>query len=134
MLLYAAFLFAVVSHLHSLLLHIYQVENLVLCSFTLESVFNLGCAAWITQLVVRKDMRHKGLVTELIAKAWKKDALAWGLMTSHPYAVRALESATRRKCDPRIISLHAKDLIKATCVVGFLFSRNVKSALLKIVL
>jgi hypothetical protein len=64
-------------------------------------------------------MRHRGLATELVAKAWTKDALAWGLMTSHPYAVRALESATQRKCDPQTISIYAKDLVKASGIPYF---------------
>ncbi|KAI6194888.1 N-acetyltransferase domain-containing protein [Aphelenchoides besseyi] len=91
------------------------VAHAFVCSFP----FLNGYAVWITQLVVRKDMRHKGLATELVARAWKKDAMAWGLMTSHPYSVRALESARQLKCDPQLISLYAKDLIKASGIPFF---------------
>lgn len=79
----------------------------------------VGYAVWITQLVVREDMRNRGLATELIAKAWTKDVLAWGLMTSHPYSIRALERATQRKCDPKTISHYAKDLVKASEIPFF---------------
>lgn len=64
-------------------------------------------------------MRHRGLATALIARAGEKSTLAWGLMSSHPYAVRALESATQRKCDPRMISTYAKDLIIASGIPHF---------------
>jgi GNAT superfamily N-acetyltransferase len=73
-----------------------------------------GVAAWVTQLVVRKDMRSKGIATELFAKVWTKDNIAWGLVTSHPHAVRALERATGKVCVPQIMSKHAETLMKAS--------------------
>jgi 2-polyprenyl-3-methyl-5-hydroxy-6-metoxy-1,4-benzoquinol methylase len=40
------------------------------------------------------------------------DHFAWGLLTANPYAVRALEKATRRRCDPRRIRRNV-DKLKA---------------------
>src|SRR5205823_4790877 len=35
---------------------------------------------------------------------------AWGLLTANPYAIRALEKATRRRCQPTRISRNRKKL------------------------
>ena len=68
----------------------------------------------MTQLVVRKDVRTKGIATELFAKVLTKDDVAWGLVSSHPYAVRALERATGKVCVPQIMRKHAESLQKAS--------------------
>jgi len=56
---------------------------------------------WITQLVVHTDYRNKKIASDLLQDIWgvSKD-YAWGLVSANPYAVRALERATHRKCDP----------------------------------
>ncbi len=36
---------------------------------------------------------------------------AWGLLTANPYAIRALEKATRRRCDPKKIKANLKELM-----------------------
>jgi len=74
----------------------------------------LGYAVWVTQLVVQKYMRRLGLATELLSKAWTRDAIAWGLVTSHPHSVKALERATQRKCNPLQMAIHARQLIEAS--------------------
>jgi GNAT superfamily N-acetyltransferase len=62
-----------------------------------------GEISWVTQLVVHTDYRNKKVATRLLHAAWGlSDRFAWGLATANPYAVRALEAATRRSCDPAV--------------------------------
>ncbi len=58
-----------------------------------------GPIAWITQLVVDPSYRQQRLATTLLFSIWQfSDCYAWGLVTPNPFAVRALETATRRSC------------------------------------
>ena len=67
-----------------------------------------GTVAWITQLVVHTDHRRMDVGKRLLFSAWTfSDYFAWGLLSANPYAVRALEKATRRRCQPSLIALHA---------------------------
>jgi len=60
-----------------------------------------GKIAWVTQLVVHEDFRNIGVGRRLLFSIWNmSNYYAWGLLTSSPYAIRALEKATRRKCIP----------------------------------
>jgi len=83
-------------------------------AFYCQFPFLEGKAAWVTQLVVHKEYRSKGIAKQLLSKTWSPENLAWGLVTSHPHAVRALEAATSRLCIPQIISKYAPVLMKAT--------------------
>jgi len=47
---------------------------------------------------------------------WQVDATAWGLVTSHPYAVKAIETATSRRCDPALIARRAAALVESSRV------------------
>jgi len=73
-----------------------------------------GEACWITQLVVAANARGNGLATQLVNTAIDPRALAWGLATSHPHAVRSLERATKTKCNPSLIGLYASSLVEAS--------------------
>lgn len=76
---------------------------------------NRGTVAWITQLVVHKEHRHMDVGKRLLFSAWTfSDYFAWGLLSANPYAVRALEKATRRRCQPSLIAQHS-DLL---CSLG----------------
>ncbi len=69
--------------------------------------------SWITQLVVNEDYRQNGIGKELLFSFWGFSTnYAWGIMSSNPYAIRALEKATYRRVLPRIISARSKGLIK----------------------
>jgi len=58
-----------------------------------------GRIAWVSQLVVGDAYRNEGVATNLLFSVWGfSDHYACGLVTSNPFAVRALESATRRAC------------------------------------
>jgi GNAT superfamily N-acetyltransferase len=61
----------------------------------------LGVISWVTQLVVHAEHRHRDVGKRLLYSIWEfSDHFAWGLVTANPYAVRALEKATRRRCQP----------------------------------
>jgi GNAT superfamily N-acetyltransferase len=73
-----------------------------------------GAVSWITQLVVHSDFRSHGVASKLCQMAWDVSAVdGCGIVTSHPYAIRALEKATRRSCRPGMIH-HAKSLVDAS--------------------
>jgi 2-polyprenyl-3-methyl-5-hydroxy-6-metoxy-1,4-benzoquinol methylase len=69
-----------------------------------------GFISWVTQLVVHEDHRRKDVGRSLLFAIWTfTDHFAWGLLTANPYAIRALEKATRRRCQPvRIARNHRK--------------------------
>jgi 2-polyprenyl-3-methyl-5-hydroxy-6-metoxy-1,4-benzoquinol methylase/GNAT superfamily N-acetyltransferase len=73
---------------------------------------NRGHIAWITQLVVHKAHRKVDIGKRLLFSIWKfSDYFAWGLLSANPYAVRALEKATRRRCQPQLIARCADELL-----------------------
>jgi 2-polyprenyl-3-methyl-5-hydroxy-6-metoxy-1,4-benzoquinol methylase len=60
-----------------------------------------GIISWVTQLVVHTDYRNRNVAKNILHSIWGfSDNFAWGLISASPYAVRALEKATRRRCDP----------------------------------
>jgi 2-polyprenyl-3-methyl-5-hydroxy-6-metoxy-1,4-benzoquinol methylase len=69
-----------------------------------------GFVSWVTQLVVHEDHRRKNVGKSLLFAIWTfTDHFAWGLLTANPFAIRALEKATRRRCQPaRIAQNHRK--------------------------
>jgi 2-polyprenyl-3-methyl-5-hydroxy-6-metoxy-1,4-benzoquinol methylase len=74
-----------------------------------------GVTSWVTQLVVHGDYRNQKVATRLLHAAWGlSDQFAWGLATANPYAVRALEAATRRTCDLHAILAHLDHLRRFT--------------------
>ena len=73
--------------------------------------------SWITQLVVHADWRRRGIAKRLCRIAWgTRKYFAYGLVSSHPYAVRALEGATVRRCDRNLAAQHAQELIEYSCI------------------
>jgi 2-polyprenyl-3-methyl-5-hydroxy-6-metoxy-1,4-benzoquinol methylase/GNAT superfamily N-acetyltransferase len=61
----------------------------------------LGTVSWVTQLVVHEDFRDRDIAKQLLFSMWGfSDHFAWGLVSANPYAIRALEKATRRRCIP----------------------------------
>lgn len=67
---------------------------------------------WVTQFVVHTDFRNMGIGKELLFYIWGVSSyFSWGLLTANPYAIRALEKATHRRCDPAIIKDHSNKLL-----------------------
>ena len=75
-----------------------------------DNLSNHGTVSWVTQFVVHKEYRNKGIGSHLLRHIWgMSNDYAWGLITANPYAIRALEKATRRICDPIYISNSSKN-------------------------
>ncbi|MDR2344810.1 MAG: methyltransferase domain-containing protein [Planctomycetaceae bacterium] len=71
-----------------------------------------GKVSWVTQLVVHTNYRNQEVAKNILHSIWGfSDDFAWGLVSSSPYAIRALEKATRRRCDPSIIKKHVNELL-----------------------
>lgn len=69
--------------------------------------------SWVTQLVVHKDYRHIGVAKNLLFSIWGlTNRFAWGIVSANPYAIRALEKATRRRAMPVCINKHKARLLK----------------------
>jgi 2-polyprenyl-3-methyl-5-hydroxy-6-metoxy-1,4-benzoquinol methylase/GNAT superfamily N-acetyltransferase len=76
---------------------------------------DFGIVSWVTQFVVHRDHRNRGIGKRMLFAGWAmSDHAAWGITTSNPYAVRALEKATRRRCDPHRIRRNRRRLERAT--------------------
>jgi 2-polyprenyl-3-methyl-5-hydroxy-6-metoxy-1,4-benzoquinol methylase len=70
-----------------------------------------GVISWVTQLVVHEEHRKRNVGKLLLFAIWTfTDHFAWGLLTANPYAIRALEKATRRRCQPARIARNHKKL------------------------
>lgn len=70
-----------------------------------------GTVSWITQLVVHQEHRRQDVGKTLLFTIWRfTDHFAWGLLSANPFAIRALEKATRRRCQPSYIAQHAHPL------------------------
>lgn len=69
--------------------------------------------SWVTQLVVHEEHRQKGIAKTLLFSFWGfSNYYAWGILSASPYAIRALESATKRKSIPAKIKQKHKKIIK----------------------
>jgi len=69
--------------------------------------------SWITQLVVHTDYRKIGIGKTLLFSFWGfSNDYAWGIMSSNPYAIRALEKATYRRVQPLAMKKKEQRIIK----------------------
>lgn len=70
-----------------------------------------GIVTWVTQLVVHKDYRQQGIAKNLLFSIWGfSNHFAWGIVSANPYAIRALEKATRRRAVPMRIKKNTTKL------------------------
>jgi 2-polyprenyl-3-methyl-5-hydroxy-6-metoxy-1,4-benzoquinol methylase len=71
-----------------------------------------GIVSWVTQLVVEEKYRKQDIGKTLLFSIWGlSDHFAWGVISSNPYAIRALEKATRRRCVPERIMKNRRKLV-----------------------
>lgn len=71
-----------------------------------------GVISWVSQLVVHRDYRNLGVAKTLLFSIWGfSDHFAWGLVSANPYAIRALEKATRRRCSPTRVGKNVRKLL-----------------------
>lgn len=70
-----------------------------------------GVVTWVTQLVVHNDYRQHGIAKNILFSIWGfSNHFAWGIVSANPYAIRALEKATRRRAVPMRIKKNAVKL------------------------
>lgn len=68
--------------------------------------------SWVTQLVVHENYRNRGIAKKLLFSFWGfSNYYAWGILSANPYAIRALESATKRNAIPAKIALEKHKII-----------------------
>ena len=66
-----------------------------------------GRAAFVTQLVVDEQYRRRGIACNLLRMISRgADFFCLGVVTSNPFTVRALESATSRYVDLKMMMVH----------------------------
>ena len=80
----------------------------------------------MTQLVVHSEFRNKGIAKKLLSTLYQdKNNYAWGLVTNSPYAVRALESVTNRRCSPSALKENTFILWNSCmCSIPYISTRN----------
>ena len=87
------------------------------------TVSDNGKISWVTQLVVHADFRKQGIATRLLFAFWQfSDHFAWGLVTANPFAVRALEKATRRRVQPSRASSSVDVVLQAGLGIPYITS------------
>ena len=66
---------------------------------------------WVVQLVVDSDHRGNGIASRLLQSIWGfSNDFAWGLATTNPSTIKALENATFRKVSAKEIKDHLSEL------------------------
>lgn len=78
-----------------------------------------GNVIWVTQLVVDSNYRGKKIAQNLLLHSQDTEWSIFGLVSSHPMAIRALEKATGLKCQPNQIQEYANDLL-ANCDIPYI--------------
>lgn len=94
----------------------YSQSELIGQAFYLKKTLdgNKVCT-WVTQLLVNKYYRGRGVASRLLHSAWGfSDYFAWGLATANALTVKALEGVTWRKVDPAVIAENI-DVISQLC-------------------
>ena len=85
---------------------------------------------WVTQLVVDALFRGRHVARTLLKNCFGRSDVWGGLLSSHPYAVRAFEAASECKCDPTLVLrigltiLEAADVDYAANALATGFQRN----------
>jgi 2-polyprenyl-3-methyl-5-hydroxy-6-metoxy-1,4-benzoquinol methylase len=83
------------------------------CAAVRSELAGKGRVAWVSQLVVHQTYRGTRIATRLLYSVWQfSDCYAWGLATANPFAVRALETATRRPCRARLITEKGPEILR----------------------
>lgn len=78
-----------------------------------KNVKGYGVVSWVTQLVVHKTYRKQGIAKRLLFSIWGLSGdYAWGILSANPYAIRALEKATRRRSLPERIHKNIRKIMR----------------------
>ena len=97
-------------------------EDLIGHAIYREFVTSRGKVALVVQLVVAEAYRRHGIASTLLHAIWGfSDYYAWGIVSSNPFTIEALEAATFRKADAAVIAAHANWLVgEVVAAVDFL--------------
>ena len=88
-----------------------------------------GKVALVVQLVVAEAYRRRGIASTLLHAIWGfSDYYAWGIVSSNPFTIEALEAATFRKTDASAVAAHSKWLV-AELLPSVDFLKNAKLTL-----
>lgn len=100
-------------------------ENVVGYAICRRFETTYGKISWITQLVVHTDYRQRGVATTILNSIWGfSNHFAWGLATASPFAVRALEKATRRRVIPSTVLQNIGKIKPLTDEIFYLTNRS----------
>jgi len=84
-----------------------------------------GTITWVTQLVVHEKYRKQLVGSKLLHSIWGySEHYAWGIASANPYAIRALEKVTRRRCIPSFIKRRLASVTKALDSIPYLKTRS----------
>lgn len=79
-----------------------------------------GTMTWVMQLVVNSRYRNQGIGSDLLHAIWGfSDDFAWGLATTNPCTVKALERATFRRCNPTVIKDNLEYIKQLAKIIDF---------------
>ena len=93
-----------------------DTKQLVGYAIAIKAKNNSKKISWIIQFVVHVDHRNKKVGQMLLYSLWGESHLdAWGIVTANPYAIRALEKATHRRCALKAIKKNKKWLFEFAC-------------------
>lgn len=85
-------------------------------AIALKDTFKSRKITWVIQFVVHKDYRNQNIGKMLLYSLWGEFGLdACGIITANPYAIRALEKATHRRCDLYHIQKNKQWLFEYAC-------------------
>lgn len=80
---------------------------------------------WITQLVIHSDFQNRLVGSTLLHSIWGfSNHYAWGIASANPYAIRALEKATRRRCNPAEMKKYETAIRDVVSHIGYLKDSN----------
>lgn len=94
--------------------------------FVIWLKYKTNTISWVTQLVVHKEYRQKLVASVLLNSAWGySNHLAWGIASANPFAIKALEKATRRPVSSKKMQNHQGAVDAAISQIGYLKGKKV---------
>lgn len=86
-----------------------------------------GVVSWVTQMVVHRDHQNQLVGSQMLKSIWgDSHDYAWGIASANPFAVRALEKATRRRCSPLHMLKHRGSIDNILRKIPYLAGAPVK--------
>ena len=84
-----------------------------------------GGVSWVTQFVVHTDYQNQLVGSQILKSIWgDSQDFAWGIASANPFAIRALEKATRRRCSPVHMLKHRSAIDAIISRIPYLHGRE----------